>query len=106
MEIVKKDQGVDPKSLTNKEKAVLADALRNEYPLKELLGCLGMARSSYFYHRKIASLSDKYEELRRRIIELFEENGRRYVYKGVRLELFTYLFLRHSSLMAGLTLLR
>jgi putative transposase len=83
VEIVKKDQGVDPKSLTNKEKAVLADALRNEYPLKELLGCLGMARSSYFYHRKIASLPDKYEELRRRIIELFEENGRRYGYRRI-----------------------
>ena len=54
-EIVKKDPGVDPKSLTNKEKVILADALRNEYPLKELLDCLGMACSSYFYHRKIAS---------------------------------------------------
>jgi putative transposase len=83
VEIVKKDPGVDPKSLTNKEKAILADALRNEYPLKELLGCLGMARSSYFYHRKIASLPDKYKELRRRIIELFEENGRRYGYRRI-----------------------
>lgn len=42
-----------------------------------------MARSSYFYHRKIASLPDKYEELRRRIIELFEENGRRYGYRRI-----------------------
>jgi len=82
-EIVKKDPGVDPKSLTNKEKVILADALRNEYPLKELLDCLGMACSSYFYHRKIASMPGKYEELRRRIIEMFEENGRRYGYRRI-----------------------
>jgi transposase-like protein len=83
VEIVKKDPGVDPKSLTNKEKVILADALRNEYPLKELLDCLGMACSSYFYHRKIASMPGKYEELRRRIIEMFEENGRRYGYRRI-----------------------
>lgn len=82
VEIVKKDPGVDPKSLTNKEKATLADALKNEYPLKELLDCLRMACSSYFYHHKVASMPDKYEELRHRIIELFEENGRRYVTAG------------------------
>jgi hypothetical protein len=35
-EIVKKDPGVDPESLTNKEKAILIDALRSEHPLKEL----------------------------------------------------------------------
>lgn len=38
-EIIKKDPGVDPKNLTNKEKAILADALRNEYSLKEVLTC-------------------------------------------------------------------
>lgn len=83
VEIVKKDPGVDPKSLTNKEKLILAGALRNEYPLKEVLDCLGMARSSYFYHRKIASMPGKYEKLRRRIIEIFEENGGRYGYRRI-----------------------
>ncbi|MDD2587050.1 MAG: transposase [Syntrophomonadaceae bacterium] len=33
-EVIKKDPGVDPKNLTNKEKVILGDALRNEYPLK------------------------------------------------------------------------
>jgi putative transposase len=31
VEIIKKDPGVDPKNLTNKEKPVLVDALRSEY---------------------------------------------------------------------------
>lgn len=83
VEIVKKDPGVAPKNLTNKEKTILADALRNEYTLKELLECLGIARSSYFYHRKIASVPGKYEELRSLIIELFEKNCRRYGYRRI-----------------------
>ncbi|MGI6162730.1 MAG: IS3 family transposase [Bacillota bacterium] len=83
MEIVKKDPGVDPKNLTNKEKAVLVDALRNEHPLEELLDCLGMARSSYFYHRGLALLPDKYAKLRQRIRELFEENNKAYGYRRI-----------------------
>lgn len=43
IEIVKKDPGVDPKSLRNKEKASLIGAMRNDYPLNELLICLGLA---------------------------------------------------------------
>jgi len=83
MEIVKKDPGVDPKSMTNKEKVILVDALRNEYPLNELLNCLEMARSSYFYICKIALMPAKYEKLRLRIIELFEENCGRYGYRRI-----------------------
>jgi putative transposase len=83
-EIVKRDPGVDPENLTNREKAILIDALRSEYPLKELLNSLGMACSSYFCHRRIASsMPEKYEGLRRRITELFEENGIRYGYRRI-----------------------
>ena len=81
VEIIKKDPGVDPKNLTNKEKTILVDTLRNKHPLKKLLDCLRLARSSYFYQRKIASLPDKYEKLRSRIIELFLESSRRYGYR-------------------------
>lgn len=83
VEILKKDPGVDPKNLTNKEKTDLVDALKNKHPVKELLACLGLARSSYFYHRKIMQLPDKYEGLRCRIIELFEENNKRYGYRRI-----------------------
>ena len=47
-ELIKKDQGVSPKKLTNKEKTVLIDALRSEYPLNDLMNTLGIAKSSYF----------------------------------------------------------
>jgi len=82
-EILKKDPGVDPENLTNKEKTILVDALRSEHPLKELLVYLKLARSSYFYHRKIASLPDKYEKLRHRVIELFHKNKGRYGYRRI-----------------------
>jgi len=87
LELIKKDPGIDLKTLSNREKATLVDALKNEYPLNELLGYLGMARSSYFYHRKIAALPDKHEDLRRRIIELFHENRERYGYRRIHLSL-------------------
>ena len=87
VELIKKDPGIDLKSLANREKAILVDALKNEYSLNALLGYLGMARSSYFYHRKVAALPDKYEELRRRIIELFHENRERYGYRRIHISL-------------------
>ena len=83
VEIVKKDPGVDQKKLTNKEKALLVGTLINKYPLKELLKYVEMARSSYFYHRKIAALPDKYETLRHLIIRLFIENNRCYGYRRI-----------------------
>jgi putative transposase len=82
-EIVKKDPGVDPKSLRNNEKAILVGTLRNLHPLQELLVYVGMARSSYFYHRRMASVPDKYEELRSLIIKMFDENDKRYGYRRI-----------------------
>ena len=82
-EIIKKDPGVDRKSLTNQEKAMLVDALRNEHPLKELLVCLSLARSSYYYHHRLRLLPGKYEALRCRIIKQFRDNGGRYGYRRI-----------------------
>ncbi|MCO4245830.1 hypothetical protein NFX52_30750, partial [Acidovorax facilis] len=40
--------GVDLQLLSNREKTLLIDALKEHYDLPELLGQLGLARSSYF----------------------------------------------------------
>ena len=82
-ELIKKDPGVDLKDLTNKEKTILIDALRNKYDLKELLHALQMACSSYCYHHNLASMPNKYEEIRDRIKELFKENGKAYGYRRI-----------------------
>lgn len=44
---------------------MLADALRQTYSLSELLEALGLARSSYFYHRARMQVAEKYTEVRR-----------------------------------------
>jgi transposase InsO family protein/transposase-like protein len=82
-EILKKDPGVDPANLSNREKTVLIDALRTEYPLSVLLASLKIAKSSYFYQRDALSKPDKYAECRIRVREVFEENSGRYGYRRV-----------------------
>jgi putative transposase len=64
VEIIKKDQGIDPRKLTNKEKVSLIDALRERYPLNELLKMMGIPKSSYFYQKKAQTRPDKYAALR------------------------------------------
>ncbi|WP_165056814.1 MULTISPECIES: IS3 family transposase [unclassified Adlercreutzia] len=74
-ELVKKDPGIDPGSLSNREKATLVDALKTTFPLNELLRYLGLARSSYYYQEKVLSAPDKYKELRKLVKEEFEAEG-------------------------------
>lgn len=45
-ELLKKGLGVNPQLLSNREKTLLVDALKPIYSLAELLGELGLARSS------------------------------------------------------------
>lgn len=58
-ELIKKDTDIDLQVLTNREKTLLADALRQRYSLLELLDALGLARSSYFYHRARMQVAEK-----------------------------------------------
>src|SRR5574344_2108198 len=48
-ELLKKGQGTDYKSLTNKEKYLIISALKNKYSITMLLKFLLMSRSSYYY---------------------------------------------------------
>lgn len=86
-EIVKKDLGVSLRLLSNREKTTLVDALRKEYALPELLDRLGLARSSYFYHRSRLGAADKYAAVRRTIADIFESNHRSYGYRRIRASL-------------------
>jgi transposase-like protein len=52
-EIIKKDPGINPEKLTNKEKTEVIDALKNKYKLKELLGYLRISKSSCICQLKI-----------------------------------------------------
>ena len=86
-EILKKDQGIDLKNLTNKEKATLIDALRTTYPLNDLLEMIEIAKSSYFYQREAFARPDKYADMRTEVKNIFSENKRRYGYRRVHTEI-------------------
>ena len=81
--VLKKDPGVDQTALKNREKAVIIDALRDRYSLPVLLNRLDMAKSSYFYQKKVLYREDKYQELRIRIRNIFNESMERYGYRRI-----------------------
>ena len=83
-DLLKKDLGVNLQLLTNRDKATLVDALRSEYEVSELILVLGLARSSYFYHRARLKLPDKYADARCTMAELFKVNYRCYGYRRLR----------------------
>lgn len=86
-ELLKKGLGVDLQLLTNREKTLLIDALREHYGLPELLAKLDLARSSYFYHRARTTVNDKYLSVRQAITAIFESNHRCYGYRRLQASL-------------------
>lgn len=81
--IIKKDRGITLDTLTNKEKAILIDALKEKYNLKELLSVFHMSKSSYYYQELTLNSIDKYWEARKYIKKSFEESGGCYGYRRV-----------------------
>src|SRR5690606_11110757 len=73
-ELIKKDMGINLLGLTNQEKTMVVDALKNRYPLAQLLQGLKLARSTYFYQRLRQTLPDKYVQVRADIRNIFDEN--------------------------------
>ena len=76
--------GIDPQLLSNREKTTLIDALKQSYALPQLLAVLGLARSSYFYHRARLLVADRHAGARRVIADIFECNHRCYGYRRIR----------------------
>ncbi len=79
-EIIKKDEGIGIDTLSNREKAMIIDALTSKYPIKQLLLSLHMAKSSYFYQYH-AMKRDKYELVRKDLRKAFIENRQCYGYR-------------------------
>ena len=85
-EVLKKGKGISLETLTNREKAMVIDALRGRHPLKNLLAVLNMAKSSYCY-QELALRKDKYAETREEIKGIFKESRKSYGYRRIYLEL-------------------
>ena len=82
-ELLKKANGISLKKLPNKDKADVIDALREKYPLNKLLDLFDLAKSSYFYQCETKKKADKYQDLRVRITDIFNENHQCYGYRRI-----------------------
>lgn len=82
-EVIKKDQGVSLKELSNKEKVTVIDALRNKYKLKLLLEALDIPKSSYCYNAKVMKVPDKYLQLRENVRKIFTDSKFVYGYRRI-----------------------
>lgn len=81
--VIKKDPGVNQAALTNREKTVIIDALKNFYSLSLLCTRLCISRSSYYYQKMVIHAEDKYKALRECITELFHENYNAFGYRKI-----------------------
>ena len=82
-ELLKKDESIDINDLTNKEKTIIINALRDQYQLKVLLKSLKIAKSSYFYQLS-ALLKNKYARIKERINEIFNFSYQSYGYRRIK----------------------
>ncbi len=82
VDVLKKDKGINIDKLTNREKAIIINALRNTYKLNELLGVFSMAKSSYFYQVQAIN-TDKHVALRVQIRKIFNESSDTYGYRRI-----------------------
>lgn len=82
-ELIKKAKGINLQKLPNCEKAIIIDALRSDYCLRELLELFEMSKSSYFYQHSKKSCPDKYKDIRKEIVAIFDESGHTYGYRRV-----------------------
>ena len=83
--VLKKYPGIDQTTLSNREKAVIIDALKNKYSLPKLLKKLDLSRSSYYYQEKSMAADDKYTNVRIEIVRLFRANRSIYGYRKIHL---------------------
>lgn len=82
-ELLKKEEGITLKDLSNREKAEVIGALLPKYRLNKLLITLKISKSSYYYQLNAMKQSDKYSDLRIYIKNIFEENYNSYGYRRI-----------------------
>ena len=61
---------------------MIVSELRQKYPLKDLLRLSGIARSTYYYYLKQRD-TNKYEQEKQEIVDIFNANNGRYGYRRI-----------------------
>ncbi|HCM7228962.1 TPA: IS3 family transposase [Klebsiella aerogenes] len=70
-----------------RDKVRIVDELRQHYPFDQLLRIAQIPRSTFYYHLKVLKSPEKYEEVKCRIKEIYNENCGRYGYRRITLAL-------------------
>ncbi|WP_285112662.1 IS3 family transposase [Leclercia adecarboxylata] len=70
-----------------RDKVRIIDELRQHYPFDQLLQIAQIPRSTFYYHLKALRSPGKYDEVKCRIKEIYDENQGRYGYRRVALAL-------------------
>lgn len=78
-----KDPGINRKTLSSREKAVIVYALRGKCSLPLLLNALKFPKSSYYYQSHRKTLEAKYQDVGKHIEEVFIDNNSCYGYRWV-----------------------
>jgi DNA-binding transcriptional ArsR family regulator len=68
-----------------REKVRIIDELRQHYPFDQLLQIAHIPRSTFYYHLKALHSPGKYDEVKCRIKEIYDENQGRYGYRRIAL---------------------
>ena len=82
-EVIKKDEGVSLKKLSNREKAIVIGALRDKYKLHELLNYIPYGKEQLLLPTSYLKAPDKYSEVRKKIKSVFDDSSSRYGYRRI-----------------------
>lgn len=96
IKLIKKDRGIDIDCLSNGEKSIIINALRENYDLNILFKSLKISKSSYFYQQNVLKKYDKYYEIRLKIKDIFNKNYQSYGYRRIKTELR-----KHEIIISG-----
>lgn len=82
-EVLKKEIGVNYDNLTNKEKTIVVNALKTKHKIVDLLKIINLKKSTYNYEKNHINV-DKYNDIRKIIVEIFNTNYRCYGYRRIK----------------------
>ena len=86
-EILKKAEGINPQNLSNRDKTLVIDALKDKYRIKDLLSLLRLSKSSFYYQHFAMHKPDKYAEVRETIKDIFNHSYQSYGYRRIHASL-------------------
>lgn len=86
-EILKKAEGINPQNLSNRDKTLVIDALKDKYRIKDLLSLLRLSKSSFYYQYAAVHKPDKYAEVRKKIKTIFNHSYQSYGYRRIHASL-------------------